>query len=238
MTYTLKDDGYATFKKIMLGGRLVGRVFKREHDYEGIIGDARARAFTEREALEAVVEAVGGSLPQPRSRRTGTIRPRMKTLATASDALDMAIADHKAGRPALSYGAWAERLGVDKRRDARWFGKISGLIDAACVLADVPCFGLSHFRLADGSLNRKSWRNQPEAVREIIHRNAEHGSWSEHDLEKIKDCLAEFMALQLGPTKAWEHVKERVDVAAWATRTVPVPEQDRTHRGPHRSVTA
>lgn len=54
--YTLKDDGYPTFKKIVTGRKWIGRVCKTEKGYYlGIIGPTMVKHPTERGAFDSVV---------------------------------------------------------------------------------------------------------------------------------------------------------------------------------------
>jgi hypothetical protein len=55
MRYTLKDDGYPTFKKIMVGKKWVGRVGRHaEGGFVGTIGNETIRASTEVAAFEEI----------------------------------------------------------------------------------------------------------------------------------------------------------------------------------------
>lgn len=228
--YRLVDHGYP-FKKIVVGRNWVGKVEKRdeEQDYEGIIfaGSIRVHAPTEREAFDAVVvqaSGVAAGAPRERRERRQTIRPRIPTQIFAEQALDMLIEDYKAGRPTTTYGDLVARCGRDKHDDARWFGGVSQLIDAACVLANLPSFGLARIRANGGGINPAAWPKASASLRERIFANAERGSWTDDDFVKIKDALAELSARGLGPDKAAEYVTERVDVEAWAAATAPAPD--------------
>ena len=53
--YKLRDDGYASFKKIMNGRKWVGRVSQTAGGFLGKIGSCEAEAPTETAALRAVV---------------------------------------------------------------------------------------------------------------------------------------------------------------------------------------
>jgi hypothetical protein len=58
MRYTLKSDGYATFKKITQGRKWVGRVYKNvEGTYTGKIGATERTGGSELAAFESVVAA-------------------------------------------------------------------------------------------------------------------------------------------------------------------------------------
>jgi hypothetical protein len=54
-SYSLRDDGYPTFKKIMSGGKWIGRVIPGNGCYHGIIGNTMFRGATEDDAFRGVV---------------------------------------------------------------------------------------------------------------------------------------------------------------------------------------
>lgn len=54
-SYSLRDEGFPTYKKIVTGRKWVGRVCKVPGGYLGIIGKAEFTAPTEGEAFEEVV---------------------------------------------------------------------------------------------------------------------------------------------------------------------------------------
>lgn len=58
--YRLKDDGYPTYKKIVKGGKWVGRVCKTTTGYLGIIGPTQYRAATEVAAFDGVIAKHNG----------------------------------------------------------------------------------------------------------------------------------------------------------------------------------
>jgi hypothetical protein len=53
--YTLKDDGYPTYKKIVTGRKWIGRVCKTTTGFLGIIGPTQFKAATEKAAFDGVV---------------------------------------------------------------------------------------------------------------------------------------------------------------------------------------
>ena len=56
--YKLRDDGYASFKKIMNGRRWVGRVSQTANGFLAKIGNHQAEALTEMAALHEVVAKI------------------------------------------------------------------------------------------------------------------------------------------------------------------------------------
>ncbi len=53
--YALKDDGYPTFKKIVSGRKVIGRVAQIAGGYIGLIGPTQYKATTEDAAFKGVV---------------------------------------------------------------------------------------------------------------------------------------------------------------------------------------
>ena len=75
----------------------------------------------------------------------GTAKGLMKTHTVAEQALKLLIEDYKAGKDPTTYGELGQRCGFDGQQNARWFGQVTDLIDAACALAGVQ---MTHFREA------------------------------------------------------------------------------------------
>jgi hypothetical protein len=101
----------------------------------------------------------------------------MKTHIIAEQALQMLIEDYKAGTDPTTYGELARRCGFDGQQNARWFGQVTDLIDAACALARVPSFALVRVREANGDVNRAAWRKEHSHLRDHIIATALSGSW-------------------------------------------------------------
>ena len=58
--YSLRDDGYATIKKICYGRTVVGHVYKTATGYRGVISKIEVRSPTEAGAFQEVVAAHTG----------------------------------------------------------------------------------------------------------------------------------------------------------------------------------
>lgn len=58
--YSLKDNGYATIKKICYGRTVVCHVYKTDTGYRGVIGKIEVRSRTETGAFQEVVAAHTG----------------------------------------------------------------------------------------------------------------------------------------------------------------------------------
>jgi hypothetical protein len=92
----------------------------------------------------------------------------MKTHTVAEQALTMMIEDYNAGLHPTTYGDLARRCGFEGQQNARWFGQVTDLIDAACALAGVPSFALVRVREANGNINNAAWRNEYSHLRDRI----------------------------------------------------------------------
>ncbi len=60
--YKLRDDGYASFKKIINGRKWVGRVCQTANGFLAKIGNHEAEALTEIAAFQEVLAKVKGQL--------------------------------------------------------------------------------------------------------------------------------------------------------------------------------
>jgi hypothetical protein len=149
--------------------------------------------------------------------RSGAPRAPMKTHFVAEQALTMMIAEYNAGLAPITYGELARRCGFEGQQNARWFGQVTDLIDAACALANVPSFALVRVREANGDVNDAAWRhNIYSHLRDQIIARALAGKWIGEDFTKIRDALAVFSAKGLGHKKAWDYVHGQISTEAWA----------------------
>lgn len=149
----------------------------------------------------------------PRSKAPKT---QMKTHTVAEQALTMMIEDYNAGLSPTTYGDLARRCGFEGQQNARWFGQVTDLIDAACALAGVPSFALVRVREANGNVNNAAWRNEYSHLRDRIIETARAGMWTDHDFTKIRDALAVFSVHGFGNKKAWSYVFDQINVEDWA----------------------
>ena len=109
----------------------------------------------------------------------------MKTHVVAEQALAMLIEDYKAGLHPTTYGELARRCAFEGQ-NARWFGQVTDLIDAACALAGVPSFALVRVREANGNVNDAAWRKAYSHLRDHIIARAKAGKWTDEDFTKIR----------------------------------------------------
>jgi len=140
----------------------------------------------------------------------------MKTHIVAEQAFQMLIEDYKAGKNPTTYGKLARRCGFEGQQNARWFGQVTDLIDAACALAGVPSFALVRVREANKHVNHAAWRKEYSHLRDRIIRTALAGSWTDEDFTNVRDALAVFSANGFGNKRAWKYVLGRIDMEAWA----------------------
>lgn len=159
-------------------------------------------------------------LKSPGGKKTPALRSKavevpMKTHIFADLALTMLIEDYKAGLPPTTYGELALRCGMGQQ-NARWFGQVTDLIDAACALAGVPSFALVRVREANGNVNDAAWRKWHSHLRDPIIAKALAGVWTDDDFTKIRDALAVFSAHGFGNKKAWEYVDRQIKMEDWA----------------------
>src|SRR4051794_2811733 len=134
---------------------------------ENIVDAERCLLFAQRAmrsnmpALAAVCEARAKLLKPPRAGKA-TLRSaharQLKTHSVAEQALEFLVEDYKAALSPTSYGKLVERCGFNARNNARWFGQVTGLIDAACALAGVPSFALARVREDNGEINHAAWK--------------------------------------------------------------------------------
>jgi hypothetical protein len=196
-------------------------------DAEGCLLFARRARHAGMAALAAACEERAKTLRHSKvsgSFKRAAARPRgpMKTHVVAEQALSVMIADYNAGLRPTTYGELLRRCGFEERQpNARWFGQVTDLIDAACALAGVPSFALVRVREANGNINDAAWRkNQYRHLRDRIIARATAGVWSEEDFTKIRDALAVFSAHRFGNIKAWDYVHGQIDIEDWAGSTV------------------
>jgi hypothetical protein len=89
-------------------------------------------------------------------------------------------------------------------QNARWFGQVTDLIDAACALAGVPSFALVRVREASGNVNDAAWRKEYSHLRDRIIAMALAGVWTDEDFGSLTSAdvpliEAEKLSEQAGP---------------------------------------
>ena len=140
--YKLRDDGYASFKKIMNGRRWVGRVSQTAGGFLAKIENHQAEALTEMAALHEVVAKIQRELVEttPESRiksaRTSTVQADTECVIQWLRELS-GISD---GHPKFTNADVARTLG--KKRSGQDLGNLMSRLDFACYVAGLPQSGV------------------------------------------------------------------------------------------------
>jgi hypothetical protein len=119
-------------------------------------------------------------------------------VGTAYAALDYFSDDYFAGgRVIIDYSGLAKRLGVyTDRRNLRWIGSVTDLLDAACCRADKPAIALYRVRQAGGNVNARSWKHASQAgYRDAIIKKAAVHKWTKADFAAVREALDFLVAL-------------------------------------------
>jgi hypothetical protein len=212
--FKLRDDGYASFKKIMNGRRWVGRVSQTANGFLAKIGNHQAEALTEMAALHEVVAKIQRELVEttPESRvksaRTSTVQADTECVIQWLRELS-GISD---GHPKFTNADVARTLG--KKRSGQDLGNLMSRLDFACYVAGLPSIGCAAEKpFAD------AWQQQNRAWKWPVRKMraaAKSHSWSSGDFDHI---LHETQRLTYGLGHvAWNDELARYDtkVRAWA----------------------
>jgi hypothetical protein len=211
--YKLREDGYATFKKIMNGRKWVGRVSQTAGGFLAKIGDHEAEALTEIAALREVaakasresVEAIPVSRVMPRvstvQADTERVIEWLRELSRISD-----------GHPKFTNADVARTLG--KKRPGRELGNLMSRLDFACYAAGLPSIGCAAEKpFVDAwQQQNRTWKWPVRKMRAA----AKAHSWSSSDFDVI---LQETQRLPYGLGQAaWNDELARNDnkIMAWA----------------------
>ncbi len=196
------------------------------HDTEALLRFAQRAEKEGMPALAAACKERAETLKpirMPRVRKTMTpssnaAKALMKTYIVAEQALQMLIEDYKAGRNTTTYGELARRCGFEGQQNARWFGQVTDLIDAACALAGVPSFALVRVREANGDVNHAAWRKESQPSARSCHCDGAGRLMDRRGLHEGPRCagLAVFSTNGFGNKKAWNYVWGRINMEAWA----------------------
>jgi hypothetical protein len=212
--YKLRDDGYATFKKIINGRKWVGRVSQTAGGFHAKIGDHEAEAQTEVLALREVVAKVNQkpaeANPESRvtSRRVSSVQADTERVIEWLRELSQ-ISD---GRPKFSNADVARTLG--KKRPGQELSNLMSRLDFACYVAGLPAIGCT----ADKPF-ASAWQQQNSTWKWPIKKMraaAKAHSWSAGDFDLM---LEETQRLSYGLGHvAWkdELAKSETKIKAWA----------------------
>jgi hypothetical protein len=212
--YKLRDDGYASFKKIINGRKWVGRVSQTGSGFLAKIGNHEAEALTEIAALRAVEAKIQGLLiettPESRiqSRRTSTVQADTERVIQWLRELS-GISD---GHPKFTNADVARTLG--KKHPGPELGNLMSRLDFACYIAGLPSIGCAAERpFADAwQQQNRTWKWPVKKMRAA----AKAHSWSSGDFDLI---LHETQRLTYGRGHvAWNDELARYDtkIREWA----------------------
>jgi hypothetical protein len=212
--YKLRDDGYASFKKIINGRKWVGRVSPTTGGFLAKIGNHEAEALTETAALHEVVAKVQGQLLETNSesrvesQRTSTVQADTERVIQWLRELSQ-ISD---GHPKFSNADVARTLG--KKRPGQELSNLMSRLDFACYVAGLPAIGCAAEKpFADAWQQQdRTWKWPVKKMRAA----AKAHSWSSDDFDLILD---ETQRLSYGLGRvAWndELAKYDAKIKAWA----------------------
>jgi hypothetical protein len=212
--YKLRDDGYATFKKIMNGRKWVGRLSQTPNGFLAKIGDYEAEALTEIAALREVVAKVS---QKPVEANPGSREKSQWTWTVQADTERVIewlreLSQISEGHPKFSNADVARTLG--KKRPGQELGNLMSRLDFACYVAGLPSLGCTAEKpFADAwQQQNRTWKWPIRKMRAA----ARAHSWSSTDFDLI---LHETQRLSYGlGHAAWNEELARHDdkIMAWA----------------------
>src|SRR5580698_1339066 len=212
--YKLRDDGYASFKKIINGRKWVGRVSQTANGFLAKIGNHEAEALTETAAFQEVLAKVKGQLfeanPGSRveSRRTSTVQADTERVIQWLRELSQ-ISD---GHPKFTNADVARTLG--KKRPGQELGNLMSRLDFACYVVGLPSIGCTtEKQFADAwQQQNRTWKWPVRKMRAA----ARAHSWSSTDFDLLLH-ETQHLSYELGHV-AWNDELARSDnkIMAWA----------------------
>lgn len=121
----------------------------------------------------------------------------------------------------LTYGSAAGALGRDAHDDARMVAQVCDLLDAAAMLAGVPLIALIAVRQADGSINKKAWRQVPATKEKMVQQSMAH-QFTDADIEAVEAALDRLKGMS--NKAAWKYVTSmKLPTVASLLATPPTP---------------
>lgn len=212
--YKLRDDGYASFKKIMNGRKWVGRVSPTAGGFRAKIGSHEAEAATETAALRQVEAKVRGDTAEaaPVNRVKSQPAPTVQADTERVIAWLRELSRISDGRPDFTNADVARTLG--KKRAGQALGNLMSRLDFACYLAGLPSIGCTAEKpFADAwQQHHRSWKWPLKKMRAA----AKAHVWSAADFDLI---LQETQRLTYGQGHAaWNDELATNDnkIMAWA----------------------
>jgi hypothetical protein len=210
--YKLRDDGYATFKKIVNGRRWVGRVSQTASGFLAKIGDHEAEAQTEIAALREVVAKINRepveAIPESRVKpgRVSTVQADTERVIEWLRELSRISEGH----PKFTNADVARTLG--RKRPGQELGNLMSRLDFACYAAGLPSIGCTAEKPFADAWQNRTWKWPLKKMRAA----AKAHSWSSADFDLI---LRETQRLSYGLGHvAWNDEFARHDnkIMAWA----------------------
>jgi hypothetical protein len=137
--YRLKDDGYATLKKICYGKTVVGHVFKDVTGFRAVIGKSEAHSPTETEAFQQVLaQHLGQEVSSIVENSDDFLR--MKKIQAHTQIILTWLKDNcRDGKLSFTNTDLAKSLG--KKKPDRPLGNLISRLDFACYTARLPPLG-------------------------------------------------------------------------------------------------
>jgi hypothetical protein len=209
--YKLRDDGYATFKKIMIGRKWVGRVSQTAAGFLAKIGDHEAEAQSEILALREVAAKVSQNpaeaIPESRvtARRVSSVQADTERVIEWLRELSRISEGH----PKFTNADVAGTLG--KKRPGKELGNLMSRLDFACYVAGLPPIGcVAEKPFADAwQQQNRAWKWPVKKMRAA----AKAHSWNSADFDLI---LHETQHLSFGLGHAAWNDELETKMMAWA----------------------
>ena len=209
--YKLRDDGYATFKKIMIGRKWVGRVSQTAAGFLAKIGDHEAEAQSEILALREVAAKVSQNpaeaIPESRvtARRVSSVQADTERIIEWLRELSRISEGH----PKFTNADVAGTLG--KKRPGKELGNLMSRLDFACYVAGLPPIGcVAEKPFADAwQQQNRSWKWPVKKMRAA----AKAHSWNSADFDLL---LHETQHLSYGLGQAAWNDELETKMMAWA----------------------
>jgi hypothetical protein len=213
--YRLKDDGYATLKKICYGKTVVGHVFKDATGFRAVIGKSEAHSPTETEAFQQVLaQHLGQEVSSIVENSNDFLR--MKKIQAHTQIILSWLKDNcRDGKLSFTNTDLAKALG--KKKPDRPLGNLISRLDFACYAARLPPLGCAAKEtFKDAWQQREGYNRGWDFPVEQMQRAAKAHRWSAGDFERI---LHETQRLTTGMGHlAWkdEFAKHEARIKEWA----------------------
>jgi hypothetical protein len=134
MAYRIKDNGYATNKKIYYEKDHVGWVYKTDTGWRGIIGKTEVLSETEKDAFEKVLKAHTGQSISDIPRNID----RKKVQVQTEIILDFLKDNSAAHGGKLSFANNDVAVAIGKTKPDRPLGNLISRLDFACYRTGLP----------------------------------------------------------------------------------------------------